>query len=88
MRHSADRRTRILSTAQPSLLQLKISSMRLRKRWQRNLEFKALYNQINVLVAIFALKQPGWTDRGEQTLKGDRDVPVRFIISEKVAWKS
>ena len=42
----------------------------------------ALYNQINVRMAIFALKQLGWTDRTEQTLHGDKHAPVQFIVSE------
>ena len=34
------------------------------------------------------LKQLGWTDRGERTLKGDKAAPVRVIVSEKVATQS
>jgi hypothetical protein len=43
----------------------------------------ALYNQINTRQAIFSLKQLEWTDRGEQTLKGDAFAPI--IISETAA---
>ena len=49
------------------------------------LELGGLSGKIHPRMAIFALKQLGWTDRGEQTLKVDRDAPVRFIVSEKVA---
>jgi len=52
---------------------------------EANLEIRSLYNQINVAQAIFSLKQLGWTDRGEQTLKGQKNVPVTFIVSENVA---
>jgi hypothetical protein len=59
-----------------------------RNKKEANLEIMALYNQINTRVAIFALKQLGWSDRSEQTLKGDKTAPVRFIVSEKVAIQS
>ena len=39
-------------------------------------------------MAIFALKQFGWSDMREQTLRGDGDAPVRFIVSEKEATSS
>jgi hypothetical protein len=48
------------------------------------LEIGGLYGKLNPRMTIFALKQLGWTDRGERTLKGARDAPVRFIVSEKV----
>jgi len=49
------------------------------------LERKALAGEINVSMAIFSLKQLGWSDRAEQTLHGDKHAPVQFIVSEKVA---
>jgi hypothetical protein len=49
------------------------------------LELKSLYCKINPRMAIFALKQLGWTDRGEQTLRGDKGAsPITFEVSEKV----
>jgi hypothetical protein len=35
-----------------------------------------------------SLKQIGWSDRSEQTLKGDRNAPVRFIVSEKLSTQN
>jgi hypothetical protein len=61
---------------------------RARNKKEGNLEIKALYGEINARVAIFALKQLGWSDRGEQTLKGDKNAPIRFVVSEKVARDS
>jgi hypothetical protein len=58
---------------------------RARNKKEGNLEIKTLFGEINARVAIFSLKQLGWTDRGVQTLKGDRNAPVRLIVSEKVA---
>jgi hypothetical protein len=36
-------------------------------------------------MTIFALKQLGWSDRSEQTLRGDGNGPLRIVVSEKVA---
>jgi hypothetical protein len=38
-------------------------------------------------MTILALKQFWWSDQGDRTLKGARDAPVRFIVSEKMASK-
>ena len=35
--------------------------------------------------AILSLQQLGWSDRAEQTLKGDKNASVTFIVSENVA---
>jgi hypothetical protein len=48
------------------------------------LERAAFEGRINPTVAIFSLKQLGWSDRAEQTFKGDNHAPMRFIVSEKV----
>jgi hypothetical protein len=50
---------------------------------EAQLERKALYNEINVSMAIFSLKQLGWSDRTEQTHRGDAFAPI--IISETAA---
>jgi hypothetical protein len=47
------------------------------------LERKALYNEINTSMAIFSLQQLGWSDRAEQTHRGDAFAPI--IISETAA---
>jgi hypothetical protein len=47
---------------------------------QANLALKSLYGEINVRVAIFSLKQLGWSDRAEQTHRGDAFAPI--VISE------
>jgi hypothetical protein len=43
----------------------------------------SIYNQINTRQAIFSLKQLGWSDRAEQTHRGDAFAPI--IISETAA---
>jgi hypothetical protein len=58
---------------------------RCRNKKEANLEIGALYNRINVRQAIFSLKQLGWSDRTEQTLRGDTHAPVQLIVSEKIA---
>jgi hypothetical protein len=50
---------------------------------EAQLERKALYNEINVSMAIFSLKQLGWSDRVRQTHRGDAFAPI--IISETAA---
>lgn len=40
------------------------------------LEEKALSGDINVTMAIFSLKQLGWTDRTEQTVQGKGGGPI------------
>jgi hypothetical protein len=50
---------------------------------EAQLERKALYNEINVSMAIFSLKQLGWSDRTEQTHRGDAFAPI--ILSETAA---
>jgi hypothetical protein len=47
------------------------------------LERAALENRINPSVAIFSLKQLGWSDRTEQTHRGDASAAI--IISETAA---
>lgn len=42
---------------------------------EAQLERKALAGQINVVMAIFSLKQQGWSDRTEQTHKEVRMSP-------------
>ena len=34
-------------------------------------------------MAIFSLKQLGWTDRSEQTHKGDQSAPLVFSATDK-----
>jgi hypothetical protein len=46
-----------------------------------------LYGTLNPRMTILALKQFWWSDQGDRTLKGARDAPVRFIVSEKMASK-
>ena len=45
------------------------------------LERQALSGRINVSMAIFSLKQLGWTDRAENTLKGDATAPVALHLT-------
>lgn len=40
------------------------------------LERKALAGDVNVTMAIFSLKQLGWSDRQDITHKGDKELPV------------
>lgn len=40
------------------------------------LEEQALAGDVNVAMAIFSLKQLGWTDRNEQTLQGKGGGPI------------
>jgi hypothetical protein len=40
------------------------------------LEKKALNGSVNCTMAIFSLKQLGWTDKNEQTHKGDKANPI------------
>lgn len=47
------------------------------------LERLALKQDVNVTMAIFSLKQLGWSDKNETVLKGDRNQPV--VISDKAA---
>ncbi len=47
------------------------------------LEKQALSQQVNVTMAIFSLKQLGWSDRNETTHKGDAAHPI--VISHKAA---
>jgi len=50
---------------------------------QSALERKALKQDVNVTMAIFSLKQMGWSDKQETTLKGDQAHPL--YISELAA---
>jgi hypothetical protein len=50
---------------------------------QTALERKALKQDVNVTMAIFSLKQMGWSDKQETTHKGDAANPI--VISEKAA---
>jgi hypothetical protein len=45
------------------------------------LERMALTGKVNVSMAIFSLKQLGWTDRAENTLKGDPNAPVALTLN-------
>jgi hypothetical protein len=54
-----------------------------RDKKEANLEIMSIYNQINTRQAIFSLKQLGWSDRAEQTHRGDAFAPI--IISETAA---
>jgi hypothetical protein len=56
-----------------------------RNKKEANIEIKSLYNEINTRQAIFSLKQLGWSDRTEQTLRGDTHAPMQLIVSEKIA---
>lgn len=44
------------------------------------LERKGLSGDIALPMAIFSLKQLGWTDKQENTLKGDKEAPI--VISQ------
>ncbi len=44
------------------------------------LERQALAGAVNCSMAIFSLKQLGWTDRNESTLKGDKAHPL--VVSQ------
>lgn len=45
------------------------------------LESKALKGDVNCTMAIFSLKQLGWSDRIDTTLKGDKDAPVALTLN-------
>lgn len=45
------------------------------------LERKALEGTVNCTMAIFSLKQLGWTDKVDTTLKGDKDAPVALNLA-------
>lgn len=47
------------------------------------LERLALKQRVNVTMAIFSLKQLGWSDKQETTHKGDAAHPI--VVSEKAA---
>ena len=49
------------------------------------LEEKGLAGGVNVTMAIFSLKQLGWSDKQEQTLKGDANNPIAVTEVAK-AW--
>ena len=50
------------------------------------LEEMALNGLVNVSMAIFSLKQLGWTDRNESTLRGDPTAPVALnLVGSDVA---
>ena len=44
------------------------------------LERKALQGDCNVTMAIFSLKQLGWTDKVDNTLKGDANQPIALTL--------
>jgi len=46
------------------------------------LERHALSGDVNCTMAIFSLKQLGWTDRTEQTHKGDKAHPLVVSMSD------
>lgn len=50
---------------------------------EASLERQALKQGCNVTMAIFSLKQLGWSDKQETTLKGDHAHPI--VVSEKAA---
>lgn len=43
------------------------------------LEYKGLKGELALPMAIFSLKQLGWSDKQEQTLKGDAKAPLIVI---------
>lgn len=43
------------------------------------LERQALAGNVNCAMAIFSLKQLGWSDRQDMTLKGDKAHPVALL---------
>ena len=47
---------------------------------QAALERKALAGEVNVTMAIFSLKQMGWSDRQENTFKGDKNAPLTLVL--------
>jgi hypothetical protein len=49
---------------------------------EASLESKALSGDINCTMAIFSLKQLGWSDKQEQTIKGDAAQPLVISRSD------
>src|SRR5208337_927506 len=45
------------------------------------LEQKALAGEVNCSMAIFSLKQIGWSDKQETTLRGDPKAPLALILN-------
>ena len=48
---------------------------------QAALERKALKQDVNVTMAIFSLKQIGWSDKQETLLKGDPNAPLALVLN-------
>lgn len=46
------------------------------------LERKGLKGEVNTPMAIFSLKQLGWSDKQEQTLKGDPTAPLNITVAD------
>jgi hypothetical protein len=46
------------------------------------LESMALTNKVNCSMAIFSLKQLGWTDKIDQTHKGDKEAPIMITATD------
>jgi hypothetical protein len=46
------------------------------------LEKKALSGDVNCTMAIFSLKQLGWTDKIDQTHKGDKEAPIMITATD------
>jgi hypothetical protein len=46
------------------------------------LEHMALSNSVNCSMAIFSLKQLGWTDKIDQTHKGDKEAPIMITATD------
>lgn len=50
------------------------------------LEAKGLRGEVNTSMAIFSLKQLGWTDKQENTLKGDAKAPLVMITPSEAKF--
>jgi len=46
------------------------------------LERMALSGSVNCTMAIFSLKQLGWTDKIDQTHKGDKEAPIMITATD------
>lgn len=46
------------------------------------LESKGLAGDVNTTMAIFSLKQLGWSDRNDLTLKGDKAHPIAISATD------
>ncbi len=64
--------------------ELAYSLKRLTEKKQANLELGALSNKINVSMAIFSLKQLGWSDKQELTGKGGGPIQINRVAMSSV----